>query len=112
MKKEEIELTRHDVTPAQFLAYVRYMLRKNHITCVDPMDIDLDYFAAGEDLNFDYKHDDPRMPAREKSVSRPYEMQTYILNRDKTVFNQIMEFNFWDDKTGTGYFYLINTWNE
>lgn len=36
-------------------------------------------------------------------------MQTYVRNWDGTVYNMIMEFTFWDKKTGTGYFYFLNT---
>lgn len=104
MKRFEIEIMRHNVTPAQFLSYVRkrvdekggYMLRG---------DLDLQYFAAGKDLNFDIKHE----WGRERSISKPYEMQTYIRNDENgTVYNEICEFNFWDEKTGTGYYYLFN----
>lgn len=34
--------------------------------------------------------------------------QTYILNHDNSMYNEICEFTFWDDKTGTGYYYQVN----
>lgn len=109
MKHDELELTRRGVTPAQFAAYVRQMLKKHGI---DYVDIDLEYWKRGGDLEFDY-HDDPDRPcAAERSISKPYEMQTYIRNWDGTVYNQIMEFDHWDDKTGFGYFYLRCDWEN
>lgn len=106
--REEMELTRHNVTPAQFCAYVRAQIRKHNFKAIDAGDIDIAYWRAGNDLNF-YYHDVPEKPCRaEKSVSRPYEMQTFVLNWDGTVYNMIMEFTFDDDKTGTGYFYFVN----
>ena len=111
MMKEELELTRRNCTPAQFLGYVRAQIRKAKLECICAEDIDLDYFKAGNDLNFDIDNrGNTEAPCeREKSVSKPYEMQTYIKNWDGTVFNHIMEFEFDDDKTGHGYFYIVNT---
>lgn len=109
MFREEIELTRRNVTPAQFTAYVRSQLRKHNFCGICPGDIDTEYWKAGNDLNFYYR-DDPDKPCKvEKSVSKPYEMQTYVMNWDGTVYNEIMEFTFWDNETGTGYFYYLNT---
>ena len=109
---EELELSRTNVTPAQFLAYVRQQIRKHNFIAICAEDINLAYFAKGGDLEFDY-HDVPGKPAKaEKSVSQPYMMQTYILNWDGTVYNHIMEFDFDDEKTGHGYFYFINTWDD
>lgn len=104
-KREELEIMRHNVTPAQFCAYVRSQVRKKNITCISPEDIDLKYWAAGNDMNFNTDHDG----IKEKSVSKPYEMQTYVYcNETGEVFNQIMEMSFDTEKTGTGYFYLVN----
>lgn len=100
-----LEATRHGVTPAQFLAYVRGQLIKKGIRDL-ASDLDLDYFRAGNDLNF-YYHGEPEKPCRaERSISKPYEMQTYCQNWDGTVYNEICEFEFDDEKTGHGYYYL------
>lgn len=111
MKREELEITRTGCTPAQFLAYVRAQIRKHNFAGISAEDIDLEYFKAGNDLNFNIDNEGkPDAPCRkERSISKPYEMQTYILNWDGSVFNNIMEFTFWDDKTGCGYFYFLNT---
>lgn len=99
----EIELTRHNVTPAQFLAYARSQVDKKGGKMMRG-DLDLRYFKAGNDLNFDTTHDG----IHEKSVSKPYEMQTFIKYEDGSIYNEICEFQFDDDKTGTGYYYLVN----
>lgn len=106
--KQEIEITRRNITPAAFLAYVRKQCDAHGLRDIRG-DLNLDYFRRGNDLNFYYR-DDPAKPCKsEKSVSKPYEMQTYILNWDGTCYNEICEFTFDDDKKGTGYYYLFNT---
>lgn len=103
MKKlYEIEIMRNDVTPSEFFAYLRRM-KKTHDFMAS--DFDLNYFKAGNDLNFDTKHDG----MHEKSVSKPYEMQTYIRNEDGSVYNEICEFQFYDERTGFGYYYTVQT---
>lgn len=107
---EELEMIRRNITPAQFCASVRYQIRRCKFIGIDPLDIDLQYWAAGNDLNFDCDNRNrPDAPcAYERSISKPYEMQTYLRNWDGTVYNQIMEFSFDTEKTGTGYFYYHN----
>lgn len=109
-KTFEIELQRRGVTPAKFLADVRFYVDKKGGRYVRS-DLDLEYFKAGNDLNFDYKHEDENDPCHglhEKSISRPYEMQTYLRYESGAVYNEICEFQFDDDKTGFGYYYLVN----
>lgn len=105
--RTEIELTRHNVTPAKFLSYVRCTLARKGIRDMSS-DLDPKYFAAGNDLNFHY-HDDPSRPcAEELSRSKPYDVQTYVRNWNGDTYNEIVEFEFDDEKTGTGYYYLLN----
>lgn len=105
--KQFVEIERNDVTPAQFLAYVRNQLKKKNMQDLSS-DLDLDYFRRGNDLNFDY-HNIPGKPCKaERSVSRPYEMQTYFLGWDGSMYNEICEFTFHNEKTGFGYYYLAN----
>lgn len=112
--KEELEMMRHNVTPSQFLSAVRGAIRSKGFTGICAEDLSLNYWKAGNDLNFEHKYSDPENdPCKhEKSVSRPYEMQTYVRNWDGTVYNLIVEFSFDDEKRGSGYFYFINTWTE
>ena len=103
VKLFEIEIQRTNITPAQFLGYLRQMQKKHPDMSSD---FSLTYFKAGDDLNFDIRHEDG---SREISVSKPYKMQTYIRGEDGSVFNEICEFDFYDDKTGFGYYYTVQT---
>ncbi len=106
--KFEFEALRHNVTPAQFLSYVKRRVDEKGGYGIRG-DLDLDYWRAGNDLNFNITHkEEPLAGVHEVSVSKPYQMQTYIRNPDGTVYNEICEFDFWDEKTGTGYYYLLN----
>ena len=107
-KTFEIEIMRHNVTPSQFLSYVRHSV-DNKGGKMLRSDLDLDYFRAGNDLNFDIHHEEPEFNGLyEKSISKPYEMQTYLRYADGAVYNEICEFTFDDEKTGHGYYYLVN----
>ena len=99
----EIEITRTNITVSAFLAQVRFYVDRKGGKMLRG-DLDLRYFAAGNDLNFDVKHDG----MHEKAVSHPYEMQTFIRNADGSVYNEICEFSFDSDNKGTGYYYLCN----
>lgn len=102
-KTFEIEISRSNVTPAQFLSYVRRSVDRKGGEMLRG-DLSIGYFKAGNDLNFDTEHDG----MREKSISKPYEMQTYIKYEDGACYNEICEFEFDDEKTGHGYYYLVN----
>ena len=97
-----IEIQRRNVTPAQFLAYVRRRLKATggdaFCGCLD-----LDYFAAGSEPNYDTERDGTHCISR----SKPYSMQTYIRQNGR-LYNEICEFEFDDEKTGHGYYYLID----
>lgn len=97
-----IEIQRHNVTPAQFLAYVRRRLKATggdaFCGCLD-----LGYFAAGSEPNYDTTRDGAHCISR----SKPYDMQTYISDGGR-LYNEICEFEFDDEKTGHGYYYLID----
>lgn len=105
----EIEIARHNITPSQFLAYVRSRVDQKGGRYLRS-DLNLSYFKAGNDLNFDIKHDEgtPNAGLHERSISKPYEMQTYLRYPNGATYNEICEFEFWDDKTGNGYYYLLN----
>ena len=104
MKKFEFEAQRSNVTPAQFLTYI-----KNRVDAKGGWsyrsDLELDYFEAGNDFNFNIHHEDG---TDEISVSKPYNMQTYIRFANGELYNEICEFEFDEEKKGHGYYYLIN----
>ena len=112
--KFEIEISRNNVTPAQFLAYCRKRVDEKGGSGIRT-DLDLDYFKRGNDLNFNINHkadnDDVYTISGveyERSVSKPYEMQTYIRYSNGSFYNEICEFDFDDEKTGHGYYFLIS----
>jgi hypothetical protein len=112
--KFEIEIERNNVTPAQFLAYCRSRVDAKGGDCLRS-DLDLDYFKRGDDLSFNIDHKALNDECytengceREKSISNPYEMQTYIKWSNGAMYNEICEFDFDNEKTGHGYYYLVN----
>ena len=107
METVQLELQRSNVTPSQFLSYVKQQLKRRKMRDL-ASDLDLNYFKAGNDLNFDYRNDPSKPCKAERSVSKPYEMQTYILHWDGSCYNEICEFEFDDDKKGHGYYFLMN----
>lgn len=110
----ELELTRNDVTPAQFLAYVRRMCKAHGIDCFEMSARD---FAAGQSwgndeyMNTRYVGGTPSTRPCESEICKatPYDHQTYIHNFDGSVYNEIIEFTFDDEKTGHGYFFTVQT---
>lgn len=105
-KTFEIEIERNNVTPAQFLAYLRSQQKKHPEMSSD---FDLAWFRS-ESWCSEY-HDgnpDEKPCASEIVKEKPYEKQTYIRNFDGSCFNEIIEFDFWDETTGHGYYYTVN----
>lgn len=110
----ELELTRNDVTPAQFLAYVRRMCKQHGIDCFEMSARD---FAAGQSwgndeyMNTRYVGGTPSTRPCESEICKatPYDHQTYIHNFDGETYNEIIEFTFDDEKTGHGYFFTVQT---
>ena len=109
----ELELTRNDVTPAQFLAYVRRMCKQHGIDCFELSARD---FANGdhwgnEYWNTRYVGGTPSTRPCESEICKglPYDRQVYIHNFDGTTYNEIVEFTFDDEKTGHGYFFTVQT---
>lgn len=52
--KQEIEIMRHGLTPAAFLAYIRYKLKTKGMQDL-ASDLSLEYFRRGNDLNLSYQ---------------------------------------------------------
>ena len=104
----ELEVMRRDVTPGQFLAYVRARAKAKGINIEVMSARD---FAKGDGWNFDYSFGTPDSRASgcaaERSKGNPYDKQTYIRWYDGSVYNEIIEFDFDDEKTGHGYYYIV-----
>ena len=108
----EIEIMRHNVTPAQFLAYVRQRVDAKGGRWFRG-DLDLRWFkASGWGYGYEWGVPGDKGCASEKGVDKPYEKQTYIRYFDGSVYNEIVEFQFDDEKRGTGYYFITNTHAE
>lgn len=104
-KAYEIELERHNVTPAQFLAYLRSQ-QKKHPEMAN--DFNLNYFR-GENWSSCYTLALPsERPCESEIVTdKPYSKQTYIRGFNGACYNEIIEFQFEDETTGYGYYYTV-----
>jgi hypothetical protein len=122
MKRQAVEVTRHNVTLAGFLSSVRSACENKGMSC----DIDRDefeypsspsstsYYVKDGIKYYSFNHDrvvehDGQDAACEAEVCRtlPLDYQTYIKGWDGDVFNEICEFTFDDEKKGSGYYYQL-----
>jgi len=118
-----IEITRKNVTVAEFLWYVKQQSQKKGLDC----NIDRDEFEKpSREMNVSYHvKDGIKYVHRENGQtvqfdgtdaacksevckSMPYDSQTYIKNFDGSFYNEICEFTFYDEKRGVGYYYQAN----
>lgn len=119
--KYEIELERNNVTPAKFLAEIRFACKKKGIT----FELDLDQFVNpiqqsdssyflkdGKKIghngswNYEASAEDAACKAEVCRIL-PYDYQIFISRFDGSCFNEICEFTFYDDKRGHGYYYRL-----
>jgi hypothetical protein len=128
-KNYTIEVTRNNVTPGEFLAYIRTILKNKGINrnCSTYTNYKPKELASGSELSTNYyvdKNDKKHNISRDGTVSiwpkdndiiesviyrdEPYDKQTFTLNFDGSCYNEIIEFNFSDDKVGYGYYFLHN----
>lgn len=63
--------------------------------------------------HYDWTEDGTDAPCRAETCRTfAYDFQTYILNHDGSMYNEICEFTFDDEKTGHGYYYQANRDSE
>ena len=98
-----VEMERHNVTPAQFLAAVRATLKRKNIQ--EGLSLDLRDFRGADGGYSDTYNVDAGV--NEVNDGRPYSKQVYLKWNDGTVYNEICQFDFDDEKTGYGYFFHI-----
>jgi hypothetical protein len=121
MANYELEMERSNVTPCRFLWYVKRRCAERGID----FEITLKDFSKEGGHNSYYNvvgdkkisHYDGNVSewsaedaAAQAEVSKnlQYDWQTYVLNFDGSMYNEICEFTFDDEKTGHGYFYTRN----
>ena len=123
MANYSIEIERNNVTLAQFLRYVRQHCEKKGIyfeidreTFEKPLSESdftryyyTDEFEETELCRYDWTENGADAPCKAEICSSfAYDYQTYILNFDGSMYNEICEFTFDDEKTGHGYYYQAN----
>lgn len=70
-------------------------------------------YEQTELCQYDWTTDGADAPCRSEICKTfPYDYQTYILNFDDSMYNEICEFTFDDEKTGHGYYYQTNRDSE
>lgn len=122
----EIEISRNNVTVAQFIASVKQLCKAKGIDCsietkefknpsvqhnttyLFPTDSDTSKnYDNGKLTNFSYTREEA--PCKCETVrTLPLDFQTYILNHDGSMFNEICEFTYTDNNKGYGYYYQVN----
>ena len=118
-----IEIQRNNVTLSQFLAMIKYECKKKNITCNiegtkefehPSYEYNTSYFIKDDKqiyYNNGYRteRNKDKAPCKGETIRiKPLDYQTYILNFDGSLFNEICEFTFDNDKTGSGYYYQVN----
>lgn len=101
--KHTLEIQVNNVTPSQFLAYVRKMAKKKGLNVEIPSAKE---FATLEDEGFG------KFGSNDFWYTKPYAYHTYFKNNEIGTFCEICEFEFWDEKTGHGYYYLLDDTTE
>lgn len=106
MKKKklyEIECNRYFKNVASFFKYTEKFCKKHGVDLANWME-SLEQFAEPINLcNSRYSHSDWDEPQVEICKMQPYDWQLYL----QGCYNFIMEFDFWDEKSGHGYLYII-----
>lgn len=124
MARKEVEVSRNNVTVAEFFAAIKSACSKKGMECnidrkefENPTQTSNDsYFVRDGIKHARYGDKEPQRqydgsdaPAKaETSRVKPYDYQTYILNHDGSAFNEICEFTFDNGQRGSGYYYQLN----
>ena len=117
----EIEITRQNVTLSEFMAYCRtrckqkgidfYINKKEFENPPQPMN-NRYYIKGGKKIcicdGYSSEWPTSEAPCQSEIIAiAPLEYQTYILNHDGSLYNEICEFTFDVGKTGHGYYYQV-----
>ena len=103
MKKlYEYEIQRTNITPKQFFTYCKNQLKKKNFDIENRVGFD-DWESPFAPYESTCNHEDWEEPQKEICKTKPYEWQLFLQN----AYNFIMEFDFYDENKGFGYFYII-----
>ena len=104
MKKNalyEVETLRTNITPRQFFTYAARMFERKTGEKLYWVDSFEDWETPSCECDIRAKHEDWDTPQYEICRSKPFNFHFYL----EGTYNFIMEFDFWDEKTGNGYMY-------
>jgi len=117
-----VEVSRNNVTLSAFLSEVKAACKKKGIDFnfdreefENPFRNESSSYYVKDGIQF-YTHNGytveypaENAPAEAETCrTKPLDYQTYILNYDGSMFNEICEFTFDDEKRGHGYYYQAN----
>lgn len=109
-KDFEHEFCRTNVTPGEFFAYLRKMQKKYPDEICN--DFNLEYFMnPGDtfDSHYDFGTPGIRPCSAETVIVKPFCHHTHIRDFDGTCYTEIIEFDFWDESRGYGYYYTFQS---
>lgn len=126
MANYQIEIERNNVTLAQFLRYVKQQCARKGIDAAigreefeNPTHPDHSrYYVDNGIKRFTYNGYTTEWDAADAACKSeicctlPYDMQTYILNFNGSMYNEICEFTFDNETHGHGYYYQANRDSE
>lgn len=118
MARFEAEFLRTNVTVGQFLSYVRAQLRKRGLNeWADSLDYE--DFIGGNGLDAKVNHKEQNDTAYtelgieyEEVRDLPYNKKSYQRTVNGVASNEIIEFEFDNEKSGRGYYYLVDGVDE
>lgn len=118
MARFEVEIMRSNVTVGQFLSYVRAQLKKRGLDDFTGS-LDYDNFVGGNgwDAKVNHKEQNDSAYAElgieyEEVRDLPYNKKSYQRKANGVASNEIVEFEFDNEKTGRGYYYLVDGEDE
>ena len=122
--RTQVEVSRHNVTVAQFFSAVRSACKKKGLDFGLERDIfespiacyNATYFVRDGVKYARYCEGEPTLeldatdaPAKAETCRiKPYDYQVYVMGFDGSVFNEICEFTFDDENRGFGYYYQLS----
>lgn len=118
MARFEVEIMRSNVTVGQFLSYVRAQLKKRGLDeFIGSLDYENFIGGSGIDCTIDHKARNDEAYNQlgvEYEIVRdlPHNKKSYQRKVNGVASNEIVEFEFDNEKTGRGYYYLVDGEDE
>lgn len=104
-KVNEVEIQRSNITPREFYWYCKKELKRKTGLSLEDWISYQDWVSPGPALKCETHKNEHQFDDGTTQVEhvkyQPYNMQIYVSD----TYNVILEFDFWDDRIGCGYFY-------